>query len=312
MQPVRERLRVAIAGDLHGQWDPQDQQLLRILEPDALLVVGDLSDGHARIPLLLRESQQQLGLPIACILGNHDTGRDPSGQVFQSQLDLLGPLHCGWGLNQWSVLPRGSHPHRVPSGLAVIGARPGSAGGGFHLSPACQGVFGPLSLEESVERMVRAALQADPGLPLLLLAHSGPTGLGSEAGDPCGRDWKSPACDWGDQDLAIAIQRISRHRSISLVVFGHMHHRLKRGASHRCSFVIDRSGLAYLNAACVPRHLIDHAGIELRHFSWVEFDSDGLQLAAHRWYDLKGALRYEEILYSASSPPQPRPPVVSC
>jgi len=35
-------LRIAIAGDLHGQWDSFDEQLLELLSPDALLVVGDL------------------------------------------------------------------------------------------------------------------------------------------------------------------------------------------------------------------------------------------------------------------------------
>jgi len=274
-------MQLAIAGDLHGQWDLSDHALLKLLSPDALLVVGDLSDGTPRIPSLLR----QLELPLACILGNHDTAKDASGQTLQRQIDALGPLHCGWGLRQLQ-------------GLAVVGARPGSAGGGFHLSKGCAAVFGPITLEQSVERIVAAATAADPGLPLVLLAHSGPAGLGSQAGDICGRDWKPPACDWGDQDLSLAIDRIRSQRPLPLVVFGHMHHRLKRGAGERCSFVRDRAGTAYLNAACVPRHLVDEAGTALRHFSWVELDGDGLCSAAHRWYGLDGRLRYQETLYS--------------
>jgi uncharacterized protein (TIGR04168 family) len=148
---------------------------------------------------------------------------------------------------------------------------------------------------------VAAAAAADPALPLVLLAHSGPSGLGSEASDICGRDWKPPACDWGDQDLALAIDRIRRLRQLPLVVFGHMHHRLKRGAGERRSFAMDRAGTAYLNAACVPRHLVDASGVPLRHFSWVELDAAGLELAAHRWYDLEGRLRYEESLYRRAS-----------
>ena len=50
-------LRLAIAGDLHGQWDQADATLLQILKPDALLVVGDLADGDVRLPRLLRELQ---------------------------------------------------------------------------------------------------------------------------------------------------------------------------------------------------------------------------------------------------------------
>ena len=57
-------LRLAIAGDLHGQWDQADATLLQILKPDALLVVGDLADGDVRLPRLLRE----LPLPVACVL----------------------------------------------------------------------------------------------------------------------------------------------------------------------------------------------------------------------------------------------------
>ena len=84
-------LRIAIAGDLHGQWDASDEQLLERLTPDALLVVGDLSDGQARIPQRLAA----LPLPLACILGNHDAGRDPSGRTLARQLELLGDRHCG-------------------------------------------------------------------------------------------------------------------------------------------------------------------------------------------------------------------------
>ena len=274
-------LRLAIAGDLHGQWDLSDHALLERLAPDALLVVGDLSDGTPRIPALLR----QLPLPVACILGNHDTAKDPSGRTLARQIEALGPLHCGWGLRELT-----------PPGLSVVGARPGTAGGGFHLSKACSALFGPLSCEQSAGRIAAAAAAADPARPLVLLAHSGPAGLGSEASDICGRDWKSPACDWGDQDLTLAIDRIRRQRALPLVVFGHMHHRLRRGAGERRSFAVDRAGTAYLNAACVPRHLVDEAGVALRHFSWVELDADGLRSAAHRWYDLEGRLRYEERL----------------
>ncbi|MEB3172936.1 MAG: TIGR04168 family protein [Cyanobacteriota bacterium] len=279
-------MRLAIAGDLHGQWDLSDHALLARLAPDALLVVGDLSDGKPRIPALLRQLAGGQGLPIACVLGNHDTAKDPSGRTLLRQIEALGPLHCGWGLRELR-----------PPGLAVVGARPGTAGGGFHLSKACSAVFGPLSCEQSAGRIGAAAAAADPALPLVLLAHSGPAGLGSEAGDICGRDWKAPACDWGDQDLALAISAIRRQRPLPLVVFGHMHHRLKRGAGERCTFVRDRAGTAYLNAACVPRHLVDEAGVALRHFSWVELDAAGLALAAHRWYDLDGRLRYEERLF---------------
>ncbi|MFM7550850.1 MAG: TIGR04168 family protein [Cyanobacteriota bacterium] len=279
-------LSLAVVGDPHGAWDASDHALLERLAPDALLVVGDLSDGRPRVPALLRK----LDLPVACILGNHDTGRDASGHTLRRQIEALGPLHCGWGLRQL-----------LPPGLAVVGGRPGTAGGGFHLSPAMLAAYGPLSLQESADRITQAALAADPDLPLVLLAHCGPSGLGSQAADPCGRDWTKTACDWGDQDLALAIRQIRGRRAVPLVVFGHMHHGLKRGSGLRRTACSDRDGTVYLNAACVPRHGHDGAGRELRHFSWVELEGDGpeggrVRRASHRWYGLGGELLYEELL----------------
>jgi uncharacterized protein (TIGR04168 family) len=283
-------LRIAIAGDLHGQWDVSDEQLLEHLRPDALLVVGDLSDGQQRIPARLARLQ----LPMACVLGNHDTGRDASGRTLQRQLNALGERHCGWGLRELR-----------PPGLAVVGGRPASAGGGYHLNPGAQAVFGPVSLDDSVARITAAAEAADPALPLVLLAHCGPSGLGSGAADPCGRDWKPPACDWGDQDLALAIGRIRARRPLPLVVFGHMHHRLKRGQGDRLSFCRDRAGTAYLNTAFVPRHSTDERGRSLRHFSWVVFRDGVLAEVSHRWYSPEGELLYRQLL--AGSPPPAKP-----
>ncbi|APD47244.1 MULTISPECIES: TIGR04168 family protein [Synechococcaceae] len=270
-----------MAGDLHGQWDRSDVALLRILAPDAFLVVGDLSDGQERIATSLASLDQ----PLACILGNHDTGKDDSGRKLQRQIDLLGERHCGW-----------RRCDLEPAGLSVVGGRPASAGGGYHLSMGVKALWGPVSSRESADRITAAALAADPERPLVLLAHSGPTGLGSEARDPCGRDWKPPACDWGDMDLAMAIERIQRQRPLPLVVFGHMHHRLMRGSGERRSFLVDRRGTAYLNAACVPRHGIDGEGRELRHFSWAELDGHRLVHASHRWYSPEGRLLYEQTL----------------
>jgi uncharacterized protein (TIGR04168 family) len=284
MDPSRPALRIAVAGDLHDQWDERDNHLLERLAPDALLLVGDLSDGRARIPRLLARLQ----LPLACVLGNHDSGRDPSGHKLQRQIDLLGELHCGWGLRQL-----------VPPGLAVVGGRPGSAGGGFHLSRAVRAAFGPVEMQESAARIERAALAADPDLPLLLLAHCGPSGLGSDARDPCGRDWKRPACDWGDQDLELAIERIRRHRPVPLVVFGHMHHSLWRKQGERRTLARDRHGTLHLNAACVPRVGVDGQGRSLRHLSWITWGERGPMHLAHRWYGDGGDLLYEQILWSA-------------
>ncbi len=276
-------LRLAIVGDLHGAWGTDDRALLAQLQPDAVLFVGDLSDGD----LKLVKAIQQLSIPTAVILGNHDRGRDHSGAIMERQLNLLAERHCGWSLRQW-----------VEPEVAVVGARPGSAGGGFHLSKAIQAIYGPMTMEESADRIVKAAKQAPKHWPLVVLAHSGPTGLGSEATSPCGRDWKAPAMDWGDLDLALAIDRIRRDRVPELVVFGHMHHQLKRGNGNRCTFVEDRWGTAYLNAACVPRRCCDEDGHSLCHLSWVEFIDGRLSLVSHRWFLPDASLAYQQTLLS--------------
>ena len=273
---------MAIAGDLHGVWSDADARLLDCLAPDAVLFVGDLSDGDRR----LTKAITRLSFPVAVILGNHDRGRDRSGAVFQQQIDLLGDLHCAWRMRHWDT----------PC-LGVVGCRPGTAGGGFHLSPAVEAVVGPLTMEQSADRIVEACRAVPDDWPLVLLAHCGPTGLGSEAGDPCGRDWKAPACDWGDGDLALAIDRLSCQRRPQLVVFGHMHHQLKAKQGQRRTFYRDRHGTVYLNAACVPRRGLDGDDRTLTHFSWVEFGHGQLNHVSHRWYLPDGSLAYAETLY---------------
>jgi len=276
------RLRLAIAGDLHGEWSEADAQLLAQLAPDAVLFVGDLSDGDLR----LTKAITRLPQPTAVILGNHDRGRDRSGSIFQQQINLLGDLHCGWRQRRWTV-PR----------LGLVGCRPGTAGGGFHLSKAVEAVVGPISVEESADRIVQACASIPRDWPLVLLAHCGPTGLGSNAQDPCGRDWKQPACDWGDADLALALDRLGHERPPQLVVFGHMHHRLKGRQGERRTFHQDRRGTVFLNAACVPRRGLDEQGRGLCHFSWVEFDDDQLSHVSHRWFLDDGSVAYAETLY---------------
>lgn len=246
-----------------------------------MLFVGDLSDGDLR----LTKAIGRLRHPTAVILGNHDRGRDPTGGVLQRQMTLLGDRHCAWSMRRWESPP-----------IGVVGCRPGSAGGGFHLSKAVEAVVGPITVEQSADRIVAACDDVPAHWPLVLLAHSGPTGLGSDASSPCGRDWKQPACDWGDTDLALALRTLASRRKPELVVFGHMHHRLKGRRGERRTFVQDRGGTVFLNAACVPRRGLDADGRCLCHWSWVEFEQGKLLHVSHRWYLPDGTLAYAETL----------------
>ena len=246
------------------------------------MFVGDFGEGD----ISLVKKIKKLPIPKSVILGNHDHGHDGTGALLKTQLDLLGDVDCSWQLKTW----------QNPS-FSLIGARPCSPGGGFYISKEVKAVFGQTSLQESAERMISAAEGISTNLPLIILAHSGPAGLGSDACSPCGRDWKTPAIDWGDKDLSIAIDKIRRTKIPDLVVFGHTHHDLKRGQGKRITFIKDLWGTAYLNAACVPRRGKSALGEYLSHFSWVEFKNNHLNHVSHRWYRQDSSLAYEEILF---------------
>ncbi len=255
--------------------------MLRRLHPDAVLFVGDLAEEDLQVTKVIKE----ISLPTAVILGNHDRGHDQDGSFLAQQLKILGPIHCGWRSRDWES-----------PNVSVVGARPCTAGGGYYLSKQMQAVFGPVTLEESVFKIVSAAMDSPKDLPLIILAHSGPSGLGSAPFSICGRDWKSPAIDWGDKDLSIAIDQIRQFRDPEIVVFGHMHHKLKRGGRTRDSFVQDRYGTCYLNSAIVPRKTVDLNGDIISHLSWIEFHNGSLRFVAHRWYYDDATIAYEQVL----------------
>ncbi len=276
-------LNLAVVGDIHGCWEDEDHSLLEKLAPDAVLFVGDLGEADLKVV----RSIKRLSVPTALVLGNHDRGSDKSGNLLKTQLDLLGDFHCGWAYRNWTYPP-----------IAVVGARPCSPGGGFHLSKAVESVFGPVTCQQSADLIVNAAEEANESWPLIILAHSGPTGLGSEANSPCGRDWKSPAIDWGDKDLEIAIDKIRKIRFPELVVFGHMHHKLKRGNGSRSTIYEDCWGTVYLNSACVPRRGRSISDQSLCHFSWIVFEDSHLKSVSHRWFLPDASIAYKENLIS--------------
>ena len=106
------------------------------------------------------------------------TGAGIAAGEFGQQLAVLDGVHCGWLRLSLDPLP-----------LSIVGGRPCSSGGVPSLK-AVEAVYGPVSLEESVQRITSAAAAVPEDQPLVVMAHSGPTSLGSPA-SPCGRDWKA-------------------------------------------------------------------------------------------------------------------------
>lgn len=64
--------------------------------------------------------------------------------------------------------------------------------------------------------------------------------------------------DHGDPDLRMALVKAqSQGRPVPLVVFGHMHHKLYHGTGFRQMVHIEANGTVLLNAAVVPRWILE-------------------------------------------------------
>lgn len=275
-------LRIAVVGDVHGQWDSDDNSALQGLAADLTLFVGDFGNEDVRVVRTIAQLQDKLH--VASIFGNHDAsnlgrgysytrknlpmmgtpapgsnprlGRGPRFDAVREMHELLQRSNVGWGRGDFEALR-----------LSVAGGRPLSSGGQSleRKADMYADLWGVSDAAASSER-IRAQLEEAPEAhSLILLAHNGPTGLGAEAHSPCGRDWgardskrgarKAPATtlsdgDWGDQDLADALQACTR--PIPLVVFGHMHEALQ-GGGLRTMVHVSTNGTVFVNAARVPR-----------------------------------------------------------
>ena len=222
------------------------------------------------------------------ILGNHDRGKDASGERLLKRIRVLQEKYCAWDLRIFN------------NQINILSARPCSSGGGYYLSSEVKGVYGPISEEESVNKIIKCSEKTINELPLIIMSHAGPSGLGSEPNSICGKDWKVPSADWGDRDLAVAISEIQKKRVVELVIFGHMHNHLKRNLGFREMFKLDNKGTAYLNSAVVPRYKINKNGELFVNFSWVEFEEKKLIHVSHRWYSELGDICEEKILFDNS------------
>ncbi len=246
-----------------------------------VLFVGDISDGDIKIVKKIN----LLSIPSYVILGNHDRGKDKTGETLIKQIRLLKEKYCAWDLKIFN------------NNINILGGRPCSSGGGYFISKEVLAVYGPITENDSEKKIIDSSKKAKTDLPLLIISHAGPSGLGSQPNSICGRDWKKPSLDWGDRDLSTAITKIQKARFVDLVVFGHMHNQLNRNLGHREMFVTDRKGTSYLNTAIVPRYVRDSSNNSMINFSWVEFKDKKLSYVSQRWYSNNGHLKEENILF---------------
>lgn len=293
---------IAVIGDVHDQWEPDDEAALHHLNVDLALFVGDFGNESVDVVRAIA----QINLPKAVVLGNHDAwynatewGRSrcpydaKTENRVQQQLDLLGDAHVGYGKLDLPEL-----------GLTVVGGRPFSWGGPEWKNKTFYRTwYGVHSFEQSVEKM-NQVVDSTAFDTLLFVGHCGPTGLGDRPESTCGRDWRPIGGDYGDPDLTQAIAHAqSSGKQIPLVTFGHMHHNLR----HRKDRVRDRlvvgnpdaaTPTVYLNAASVPR-IKEEAGKSLRNMTLVTLESGRVTRAALVWTDAQGAIATEDLLYES-------------
>tara|TARA_Y100001970_G_scaffold293002_1_gene437128 strand:+ start:19350 stop:20087 length:738 start_codon:yes stop_codon:yes gene_type:complete len=243
--------------------------------------VGDISEGSIKIVKKIN----LISIPAYVILGNHDRGKDKSGETLVKQIRILNEKYCAWDLKVFN------------NEINILSGRPCSSGGGYYLSREVLGVYGPLTEEDSVKKIMNSYKKSRNDLPLLIISHAGPSGLGSDPNSICGRDWKIPSLDWGDRDLSTAIRKIQKERFVDLVIFGHMHNKLNRNLGTREMFITDKKGTFYLNAAIVPRYHKDFNGIISANFSWVEFENKKISHISQRWFTPNGKIKKENILF---------------
>jgi uncharacterized protein (TIGR04168 family) len=293
---LHETIRIAVVGDIHNQWDHEDEAALLSLKVDLALFVGDF--GNEAVDIV--EQVAQLPIPIAIALGNHDAWHSatPWGRQkcpydrsredrVQQQLDALGANHVGYGKRE------------VPEQqLSIVGGRPFSWGGpDWKYADFYSERFGICSMQDSSNRIIEAVQQTQHET-LVFLSHNGPAGLGDQPESPCGRDWRPIGGDYGDPDLQSAIQTAKTlGKQVPLVAFGHMHHNLRhRKDCLRNRVLLDSDGTLYLNAACVPR-VAELDSVRYSNFSVVRLTDGQVDQAYSVWVSAQGATAQTEQLF---------------
>ncbi|KAL1372159.1 hypothetical protein HN51_002306 [Arachis hypogaea] len=241
-------VRIAVVGDVHDCWNlEEDSKALEFLQPDLVLFTGDFGDENVEVV----QSVANLEFPKAVILGNHDSWftKQFSGSEkdnVQLQLECLGEEHVAYQRLDFPMIK-----------VSVVGGRPFSCGGkALFPKKLLAARYGIKDMDGSARRIHKAAHGTPEDHFLILLAHNGPTGLGSAVNDICGKDWEFKGNgDHGDPDLAQAISMIKENNQVSipLVVFGHMHKELAYGKGFRKMVVAGTDNTIYLNGAIVPR-----------------------------------------------------------
>lgn len=289
-------ISIAVVGDVHNQWSDADADALYGLGVEIVLFVGDF--GNESLDVV--QQVANVSLPKAVILGNHDAWYTANTKHrkncpydltqedrVQQQLDALGNSHVGFDKLE---LPE----HQI----TIVGGRPFSWGGSTWRNQSFyQERYGVRNFEESAAKICET-VETSQHNTLIFLGHNGPTGLGDQVYDICGRDWKRQGGDYGDPDFAAAIATAQQsNRKVPLVVFGHMHHELRYDKTRlRKRVVVDHYGTIYLNGAQVPRVIATENSYR-RSFTLVTLQREFVRTVWLVWLDSENSILSEEYLY---------------
>ncbi|GFE71492.1 TIGR04168 family protein [Chroococcus sp. FPU101] len=293
---LKNQIKIAVVGDIHDQWEEQDNLTLKHLEVDLVLFVGDFGNESVNIVRKIAS----LDLPKAAIMGNHDAwytasswGRKQSPydhdkeDWVQEQLNLLAEAHVGYGKLDFPEF-----------GLSIVGSRPFSWGGSdWKNKTFLQTRYGIKNFTESTAKIIEQVEQTAFDT-LIFLGHNGPSGLGEQAEDICGKDWQPIGGDHGDPDFAEAIALTRQMgKNIPLVTFGHMHHRLRHTQTQLRTQIQSDLETIYLNAARVPR-IIEKNGQKLRNYSIVTLEQGKVTQVSLVWVNLEYQIYDQKLIYS--------------
>ncbi|KAH1217018.1 hypothetical protein GmHk_13G037763 [Glycine max] len=332
-------IRIAVVGDVHDCWNlEQDSKALELLQ--TYITAARFGAVYRQVSLLLInlshygdfgeenleviKSVVNLEFAKAVILGNHDAWftKQFSGRFLENLL-INESINVNLSLGKEHVAYQRSDFPQIK--VSVVGGRPFSIGGKpMFRKKLLLARYGVKDMDESAKRIQKAALGTPEDHFLILLAHNGPTGLGSDSNDICGKDWEFEGDgDHGDPDLAQAISLLKENNQISipLVVFGHMHKELAYGNGFRKMIVVGADNTIYLNGAIVPRvkrlggdedkkSLDDESALASpeakgtrRAFTLVEISEGRVAKIAESWVSVvedRTTLEEEHILFESS------------
>lgn len=303
--------RIVCVGDIHGQWNENDEAALCALKPDLALFVGDYGNEDVRVTRRIADFAASSSFGVATVFGNHDafftasfTGRKRAPYDKNTtcrvtdQMKMLAPYDVSYKSVGFDNIR-----------LSVCGGRAFSVGGpNWKYKDFYRRFVGIDGMKHSARKMTEAVERSQYNT-VVFLSHSGPLGLGDQPSDPCGKDWgENPGGDYGDEDLREAIEKARADGiRIPLTVFGHMHKTLLGNRGNRTMVKTEPDGnsggeTVMVNAAVVPRHKIGpESSTSVHHFQVVEIGEGGyVDSVNETWVTPAGEVAQSTTIFKAT------------